>query len=138
MRLQSREEAEQDGKKALMKYETCKELLEQKRSNVISSINEIRLKISTIKSDLSISVNARNAKIESLYEQIVDMARKVDYDPMKYADILRAFTGFLSDIAKYDRALEYGLKELHVRETVLGKEHQETIRAMKRASPFLF
>jgi len=120
------DEAGQDGKKALMEYETCRELLEQKRANVILSINEIRLNISTIKSDLSISVNAKNAKIESLYEQVVDMAQKVDYDPMKYVDILRAFAGFLSDIAKYDKALEYGFKELQIRETVLGKEHQDT------------
>ena len=120
------DEAGRDGKKALMEYETCRELLEQKRANVILSINEIRLNISTIKSDLSISVNAKNAKIESLYEQVVDMAQKVDYDPMKYVDILRAFAGFLSDIAKYDKALEYGFKELQIRETVLEKEHQDT------------
>jgi len=120
------DEAEQDGKIALHEFEQCKELMEEKRNNVIASIEEILLKISTIQSDLSISPDDRNKKVEELYEQVILMAQKVEYEPRKYAEILFNFAIFLDDTAQYSKALEFHFKAVNIIEKVLGKEHPDT------------
>ena len=110
------DEAERDGEIALQEFEQCKELLEEKRNNVLASIEEILLKISTIQSDLSISPEDRDKKVEELYEQVILMAQKVECESVKNGELLSDYAYFLGEIAQYPKALEYNFQALNIRE----------------------
>ena len=106
------DEAERDGEIALQEFEQCKELLEEKRNNVLASIEEILLKISTIQSDLSISPEDRNKKVEELYEQVILMAQKVECESVKNGELLFDYACFgIRNIAKKYK-ISYNMSEI--------------------------
>ncbi len=120
------DEAERDGELALQEYKQSKEITEQKRQNVINSIEEILLKCSTIMADLSIAVEDRVAKTEELYAQADAMAQEVDYEAEKYEELLSKYAKFLYDYAKYDKAIEVWNRVINLREELYGKDHPDT------------
>ncbi len=120
------DEAERDGEIALQEYKQSKELTEQKRQNVINSIEEIVLKTSTTMADPSIDIEERISKTERLYDQAVMMAKECDYDAEKYGRLLFDYAGFLDRFAKFNKALEYGLKALAIYEKTWGSGHTNT------------
>ena len=119
-------EAERDGEIALQEYKQSKEITEQKRQNVINSIEEILLKCSTIMADISISIEDRIAKTEELYAQADTMAKECDYETEKYEKLLFEYADFLYKYAKYDKALDMYNQLLRIREKLYGVEHPNT------------
>ncbi|MBR2475855.1 MAG: tetratricopeptide repeat protein, partial [Bacteroidaceae bacterium] len=120
------EEAERDAEIALKEYKQSKELLEQKREKVIKSIEEILLKVDTTMADLSIDIEERINKVDRLYSQVVEIAKEIEYDKEKYANVLSKYANFLDTYALYDRALKLYSEALDIQEKVLGKEHPDT------------
>lgn len=120
------DEAERDGEKALQEYKQSKELTEQKRQNVIKSIEEILLKTSTVMADLSIPIEERITKTEELYAQAYNMAQEGDYEKEQYEELLFDNAEFLYKYAKYDKALEISLQLMHLREELYGLNHPDT------------
>ena len=119
-------EAERDGEIALQEYKQSKEITEQKRQNVINSMEEILFKCSTIMADISISIEDRIAKTEELYAQADTMAKECDYETEKYEKLLSKYTDFLCKYAKYDKALELEKQLLQICEKLYGLEHPDT------------
>ncbi len=120
------DEAERDGERALNEYKQSKEITEQKRHNVIKSIEEILLKTNTTMADISIDIEERIAKVEALYSQAYTMATEVDYDEEKYTELLSKYADFLSYYAKYDNAIEIYTRNLALCEKLYGVEHAST------------
>ena len=120
------DEAERDGERALNEYKRSKEITEQKRHNVIKSIEEILLKTNTTMADISIDIEERIAKVEALYSQAYTMATEVDYDEEKYTELLSKYARFLSDYAKYDKAIEIYTRNFALCEKLYGVEHAST------------
>ena len=105
-------EAERDGEIALQEYKRSKELTEQKRQNVINSIEEILLKTSTTMADLSIPIDKRIAKTEELYAQADTMAQECDYEKEQYEKLLFDYADFLRYYAILEKATEISQKLL--------------------------
>ena len=120
------DEAERDGENALREYVQSKELTEQKRQNVINSIQEILLKTSTIMADLSIPIDERIAKTEELFAQAYNMARECDYEKEQYEKLLSEYAGFLREYAKYNKALVLEEQLLGLCKELYGLEHPST------------
>ena len=99
-------EVERDAENALQEYKQSRELTEQKRQNVIKSIDEILFKASTTLADLSIPIDERIAKTEELYAQADNMAQECDYEAKKYDSLLYNYAMFLYSYTKYDKALD--------------------------------
>ena len=119
------DEAEADARQNLEDYLQSKEITEQKRQNVISSIEELQLKATSVMSDADIPIEERIEKAERIYKQAYEMAQKCDYDEEKYADLLYQYGSFLQYFAKYDEALSI-FEELNmILESTLGTEHSE-------------
>ncbi len=85
------DEAEADAERNLEDYKQSKEITEQKRQTVICSIDELRLKASTIKADINIPIGDREERINSIYSQALDMAQVIDYDQAKLLEDYRMF-----------------------------------------------
>ena len=120
------DEAERDGEIALQEYKLSKEIAEQKRKNVISSIDEILLKVSTTMADLSIAIEPRIAKVEMLYDQVDEMAAEVNLEVEKYEEILFDYACFLLKYAKYNKAEKVCLRNIELREKLWSTEHPNT------------
>ncbi len=120
------DEAERDGQIALEEYRQSKEITEQKRQNVIKSIEEILLKTSTIMADTSMDIEARIAKVEELYAQADTMAAEVEYEDARYDELLFKYAEFLYTYAKYDKAVEIYSRDIALRERIYGIEHPST------------
>ncbi len=85
-------------------YRKSKEILEQKRKNVINSINCIRLNIATMKADKVISVDYRISKIEELYIQAKELAIEAEYDKKDYIYLIYEFGDFYTRINRLEDA----------------------------------
>ncbi|MBR5397236.1 MAG: tetratricopeptide repeat protein [Bacteroidales bacterium] len=88
-------EAEADAKRNLNDYKQSRMITEQKRQIVIYSLEELVLKISTVRADLSISEWDRFDLTDKLYLQALDIAQEVNYDKKKYAWLKEKYLGFL-------------------------------------------
>lgn len=119
-------EAKRDADSALQEYKRSKELTEQKRQTVISSIEELLLNSSTMMADLSLPIDQRIAKTEELYAQADMMAQECDYEAEKYDKLLSGYGEFFQKYAKYDKAEGIYLRLIHIREELYGTEHSST------------
>ena len=117
------DEAERDGERALNDYKQSKEITEQKRQNVIKSIEEITLKALTLMADLSIPVEERIVKVEQLYEQADTMAQDIEYDADSHDDILDCYSIFLSTYGLYDKALAIYKRIIDTRIRIYGEDN---------------
>lgn len=123
------DEAEADARRNLEDYKQSKEITEQKRQNVISSIEELLLKTSSGMADGSIAIEERISQVECIYQQAYDMAQEVDYEETKYADLISKYAQFLRDYAKYDKALTFEEELLGIRKKMFGEQHPDTAKS---------
>ena len=119
------DEAEADARRNLEDYKQSKEITELKRQAVISSIEELQLKASTVMADASIPIEERVAQTEEIYAQADEMAKEVEYDGEKYAKLLMEYGGFLYEHGQYDKALSLYLRQVFLLESVHNKNHYE-------------
>lgn len=117
------EEAEADARHNLEDYKQSKEITEQKRQNVINSIEELILKTSTVMADAGIPIEERIDRTDKIYSQAIELAEAVDYDNAKHADLLEKYGEFLQDNASYDNALHYHTLALDIRRKLFGLNH---------------
>lgn len=120
------DEAEADARRNLEDYKQSKEITELKRQAVISSIEELLLKTSTVMADDNMPIEERIEKTEAIYAQAVGVAEEIDYEEVKYAEMLSAYGVFLYTYHKYDKALEVRCKALKTRVNVFGEVHPDT------------
>ena len=126
------EEAERDAENAFQEYKQSKELTEQKRQNVIKSIDEILLKASTTMADLSIPIDERIAKTEELYAKADNMAQECDYEGEKHMKLLFDYGEFLYKFAKYDKAEEVYYIFIELFEELYGTDSPFTAASYDR------
>ncbi len=119
-------EAERDAQNNLEDYRRSKEVTEQKRQNVISSIEELLLKASTLMADASIPIEDRISQTQALYAQADQAAKEVDYDKEKYSDLLFDYAVFLYRYGLYHDAEEIYLRQIVLAEELYGLEHPST------------
>ena len=122
-------EAERDAREVLQEYKQSKEITEQKRQNVIKSVEEILLKTSTMMADLSIHIEDRINRTEELYAHAYAIAQECDYEKERCKNLLSKYTGFLDKYAKYNKALGLMLHLLHLCEELYGLEHPDTAKS---------
>ncbi|MBO5687626.1 MAG: tetratricopeptide repeat protein [Alistipes sp.] len=120
------DEAERDGDIALQEYKQSKELTEQKRQNVVTSIDELLLKASTTMADNHIPITERVDKAERLYAQADTMAKECCYQEDKYRKLLLNYTQFLLKYAKYQKALDVSVLCVELCERIYGTKHLNT------------
>ncbi len=123
------DEAEADARKNLEDYKQCKVITELKRQAVISSIEELLLKTSSMMSDNSINIEKRIARTINLYHQADDMANEVDYDKEKYNQLLFDYAEFLYKYGHYKEAEEIYLRQIVIVEALKGKGHPDTAKS---------
>lgn len=99
------EEAEDDAKQFLEDYLQSKEITWKKRQIVFNSIFELTFKASTMMADLNCHIEERIAKTERIYDEADKMAHIVDYDMVKYVELLKEYGSFLRKYAIYEKAL---------------------------------
>ena len=119
-------EAEHDASRNLTDYLKSKALAEQKRQNVIHSIEELLLKASTLMADASIDINERTERAHAIYAQADEAANKIDYDKEKYFDLLDNYTTFLYTYGLYKDAELILLRQIPFAEELYGAEHEKT------------
>ena len=118
--------AEEDANRNLNDYKQSKVVTEQKRQNVIFSIEELLLKASSVMADASILIENRISKAEKIYAQAEEMAHECLYDKKKYIDLLFDYDEFLGTFALYDKALKVAEKLIQLCEETYGSEHPRT------------
>ncbi len=120
------DEAERDADKNLVDYKRSKEITEQKLQNVLSSIDELLLKTTTIMADMSIAIEERIAKTMNLYQQADHLANEVDYDKEQYDKLLFEYAVFLNKYGKYKEAEGIYLRQIALSEELYGNENTNT------------
>ena len=98
-------EAEKDAASAFEDYKRSREISEQKRQNVESSIEELILKASTIMADTSLPIERRIEQAEKIYAQADGMAQEISLSKKKHLELLSDYGDFLRKYAKYEDAL---------------------------------
>ncbi len=119
------DEAEHDASRNLASYRQSKALTEQKRQNVIHSIEELLLKASTLMADASIEINERIGRVHAIYSQADEMAQEIAYDKEKYADLLFDYADFLYDYGLYNDSETIWLQQISLVEKLHDKESIE-------------
>ena len=117
-------EAEYDADCNLTDYRQSKEFAEQKRQNVINSIEELLLKISTVLADASIFIDERIKQAQVLYAKANRLAIEVDYDKEKYSQLLFDYGGFLQNYGLYKDAEAVFLSQINFAKELYGPEHE--------------
>ncbi len=120
------DEAEADARRNLEDYKQSKEITELKRQTVISSIEELLLKTSTIMADSTLPIEERIARTEKIYAQADEMAEETDYDREKYVQLLLDYAEYLQKYALYTRALQVCERLIKMCEELYGTDHEKT------------
>ena len=120
------DEAEADARKNLEDYKQSKEITELKRQAVISSIDELLLKTSTIMADATISIEERIERTDEVYAQADEIAQEIELDKKKHLVLLDKYAKHLYNYAKYDKAIELCNREIATSEDLYGEEHPHT------------
>ena len=116
------DEAEHDASRNLADYRKSKALTEQKRQNVIHSIEELLLKTSTLMADASIGISDRIGRVHSIYSQADGMAQEIFYDKEKYAGLLSDYAKFLYNYGLYKDSEAIYLRQIPLVEQLYGTE----------------
>ena len=128
------DEAERDAERNLQDYRQSKAVTEQLRQNVVSSIEELLLKTSTLMADASIPIDDRIAQTKALYAQADTLAAEADYDKEKYAKMLLDYAVFLECYDLYDDSLNVSKRHLTLVEKVFGYYNAKTAEAYAKIS----
>ena len=131
------DEAEADARKNLEDYKQSKEITELKRQAVISSIDELLLKTSTIMADASIPIEESIEQTEKIYAQADEIAGEIEYEKEKHIDLLFKYGYFLSggdfefdpDEEQLHKALNLFVRIIQSCEQYYGTEHRCTADA---------
>ena len=118
------DEAEADARRNLKDYKQSKEITELKRQSVISSIDELLLKTSTVMADVSIPIEERVGLTDMLFAQIDEMALAVEYDVIKFAQKLYDHSVSLFDGVQYNKARYYCEQALQRVIDLLGENNE--------------
>lgn len=119
------DEAQRDAQRHLSDYRQSREVTEEKRQNVIKSIEELLLNTSTTMADTAIGIEDRIAKVWDLYRQADEMAKEAEYDKEKHARLLTNYAIFLCDHGHYKESEEILLRQIAMVEELYGKENLE-------------
>lgn len=125
-------EAEADAQRNLDEYKRSKELADQKRQAVICSIEELLLKTSTMMADTKVPIKERIDLTDSLYSQAVKLAQEIEYDEEDYAQILFSYGRFLSDYARFEKALKCLFASEELIENIYGVYHNTVLACYSR------
>lgn len=120
------DEAEHDGIRNLSDYRKSKAVTEQKRQNVIHSIEELLLKTSTLLADASININERIKSSHFIFSQTDEMAQEIDYDKEKYSHLLFDYAKFLLDYGLNKDAESVYLRQIPLAEELYSTNHEST------------
>ena len=120
------DEAEADARKNLEDYKQSKEITKLKRQAVISSIDELLLKTSTIMADATITIEERIERTDEVYAQADEMAQEIELGKNKHLVLLDKYAKHLYNYAKYDKAIELCNREIAMSEDLYGEEHPHT------------
>ena len=123
------DEAERDAERNLQDYRQSKAVTEQLRQNVVSSIEELLLKTSTLMADASIPIKDRIAQTKALYAQADTLAAEADYDKEKYAEMLLDYADFLWKYSLYDEALAVVLRQIAIVEELKGDDSVDAAKS---------
>ena len=119
-------EAEKDAASAFEDYKRSREISEQKRQNVESSIEELILKASTIMADTSLPIERRIEQAEKIYAQADGMAQEISLSKKKHLELLSDYGDFLSKYAKYEDALSVFERAITFSQ-VINKQESENL-----------
>jgi len=119
------DEAEHDASRNLTEYLQSKALTEQKRQNVIHSIEELLLKASTLMADASIDINERIERAHAIYAQADEAANEIAYDKEKHSDLLFDYAQFLYKYGLYREAESVWLRQIPFAKELYGVEHKK-------------
>lgn len=120
------EEAEADARHNLDDYKQSKEITEQKRQNVIASIEELLLKTSTVMADASIPIEERINQTDKIYAQAIEMAEVIDYNEREYSDLLMDYGCFLWKHSHFEHAFRQCSSALSMLRHIFGEDHPQT------------
>lgn len=123
------DEAEHDAKRGLDDYLQSKELTEQKRQGVASSIEELLLKASIMISDLSLKIEERIGRVDGLFSEAERISLAIGYDKKKYAEMLNDYGLFLTEFGRYNESIAVFQRAIPVYEETYGNEHHKTASA---------
>ena len=76
--------------------------------------------------DASIPIDDRIKQSDKIYKLANSIAHEINYDKEKYIDFLWNYSDFLSDYARYDKALDVYNRLIKLCEDYYGKEHLDT------------
>ena len=120
------DEAEHDASRNLTDYLQSKAHTEQKRQNVIHSIEELLLKASTLMADASLDITERIERVHSIYAQADEVAHEIAYNREKYSDLLFDYARFLETYGLYRDAEQIFLRQIRLAEECYGLGHVNT------------
>ena len=124
------DEAEADARRNLQDYEQSKEITELKRQAVISSIEELLFKATTVIAETSRPREERVEIADRLYDQAEEMATIIVLERIKYSDLLLDHGRMLGNYARYtvsnkhlNKAIQLVNNSLTIKEELFGKSH---------------
>ena len=115
-------EVEHDADHNLADYLQSKNLTEQKRKNVIQSIEELLLKTSTCMADISIAIEKRVEDVYALYVKVDDLAQQAGYEKEKYSKLLINYVCFLYESGCYKESETVCLRQIKLAEELYGTD----------------
>ena len=120
------DEAEHDAEQNLIDYLCSKEHTEQKRKNVIQSIEELLLKASTILVDSSVFIEKRIEQMQNLFDKADHLAFEIDYEKEKHSQLLFDYACILTNVGLYNKAEVIYLRQISIAEGLYGKDDKNT------------
>ena len=123
------DEAERDADQNLLDYRRSKDVMQQKKLNVIHSIEELLLKTSTLMADGSLGIEERIERVDRIYAKANEMALAIEYDKAKHADLLTDYAVFLHKYGRYKDSLAVSSRVVSLKEELFGEENLETTQA---------
>ena len=100
--------------------------LESDRTLVHKDIEAFQLQAKTVMANAAIPIDERISKTEAIYAKADDWAQKSALPNEKYETLLDDYGQFLSDCAKYDKAISIYRRLISIREELYGLEHPDT------------
>lgn len=123
-------EAEEDARQSLNNYKQSKEITEQKRKNVIKSIEVLLVKAASIMADESIEIDSRIETSDAIYKQAIQTSKEIDnYDKVKYLKMLFSYAHFLEQNAFYPKAIKITKETVMLCKESYGERHLQTASA---------
>jgi hypothetical protein len=121
------EDVEKDAQSVFEEFKRSRILTEQKRQNLILSIEELKLRASILISDSKVFIKDRIQQTEKNYSQADEIARIIHYDIEKYIELLFDYTKFLYQYSGSEKDLHLASRLVQMCEDTYGVEHEVTL-----------